>query len=129
MRVPASVLLLLMTLSCSSPSTSPPEPSESGLEPRRTADGLTLINPTDRTIYYAVFEREWAEKGLFIWGQCTDAPRCPSIPPRGSVRIPLSEVNGYNPRAREARVYYWFLVPEPNGGYRVTDMRSLVAPL
>jgi hypothetical protein len=59
---------------------------------------LRLSNPTDQTIYCAVFERRWAEAGLF-----------------------------YFPGAREARVYYWLLVGA-KGGYRVADLRTMVVP-
>lgn len=128
MRSSAMVLLCLAALSCSSstgPSSGPPEPSI--LQPQSSPDGLTLSNPTNQTIYYAVFERRWAEEGLFIWGQCTDAPRCPAVPPRGTARVPTGEISGYFPGAREARVYYWWLVAS-NGGYRVADLRTIVVP-
>jgi hypothetical protein len=128
MRSSALVLLALATLSCSSstgPSSGTSDPAI--LQPRSAPDGLILSNPTDQTIYYAVFERRWAEEGLFIWAQCTDAPRCPSIPPGGAVRVPPGEISGYFPGAREARVYYWRLVGS-KGGYHVIDLRTMVVP-
>lgn len=130
MRARAIVALTLAAISCSGPSASDPEPSGGTvLEPRSTSDGIALTNPTDRTIYYAVFERKWVETGLFIWGQCTDAPRCPAIPPRGTVHVPRSDISGYTSDAREARVYYWLLAPEGKGRHRVVDLRSVVVPL
>jgi hypothetical protein len=121
----ATVLLTMLTLSCSSPagpSAEVPVP-----EPQSAADGLTLSNPTGSPLYYAVFERRWAEEGLFIWGRCTDAPRCPQVPPRGTVRVPVEEISGYFPGAREARVYFWRLVASKNG-YEVTDFRTAIVP-
>ena len=130
MRARTIVLLSLTALSCSAPSASDPESSGATvLEPKSTSEGLALTNPTDRTIYYAAFERKWVETGLFIWAQCTDAPRCPAIPPRGTVQVPLSDISGYTSAAREARVYYWLLVPERKGQHRVADLRSVVVPL
>lgn len=130
MQARTIVVLTLTALSCSAPSAS--DPGSSGgtvLEPRSTSEGLTLTNPTDRTVYYAVFERKWVETGLFIWAQCTDAPRCPAIPPRGTVHVPVSDISGYTSEAREARVYYWLLVPEGKGKHRVADLQSVVVPL
>lgn len=119
MRISA-LLLSLVSLACSSPAGPIPEPQSA-------ADGLTLSNPTDSPLYYAVFERRWAEEGLFIWGRCTDAPRCPQIPPRGTVRVPSEEISGYFAGAQEARVYFWRLVASKNG-YEVVDFRTVIVP-
>ncbi|HEX7337688.1 MAG TPA: hypothetical protein VF252_10810 [Gemmatimonadales bacterium] len=124
MRIRA-LLLPLACLACSSPAgpaAELPDPM-----PEAAAVGLTLSNPTDSPLYYAAFERRWAEEGLFIWGRCTDAPRCPQIPPRGTVRVPAEEISGYFPGAQEARVYFWGLVASENG-YEVVDFRTVVVP-
>lgn len=125
MRTFTKMLLALPVLACSSPSG----PSAEVLipEPRSAAEGLILSNPTNSPLYYAAFERRWAEEGLFIWGRCTDAPRCPRIPPGGTVRVPPEEISGYFPGAQEARVYFWRLVAQGNE-YVVRDFRTVVVP-
>lgn len=124
MRITA-MLLSLASLACSSPAG--PSAERPIPRPQSAAEGLTLSNPTGRPLYYAVFERRWAEEGLFIWGQCTDAPRCPQIPARGTVRVPPEEIAGYFPGALEARVYFWRLVASKTG-YEVRDFRTVVVP-
>ena len=130
MRTLAIVWLTLAGLSCSGSYGTAPDPS--GPTPPRDEAipaGVTLTNPTDQTLYYAAFERKWSEEGLFIWAQCTDKPRCPAIPPHASVRVPDSDINGFFPGAREARVYFWELVPVSKGGYEVRGLRSTVVPI
>lgn len=124
MRIRA-MLLPLASLACSSPAG--PAAELPIPEPESVVEVLTLSNPTDSPLYYAVFERRWAEEGLFIWGRCTDAPRCPHIPPRGTVRVLSEEISGYFPGAPEARVYLWRLVASENG-YEVADFRTVIVP-
>ena len=125
MRISIVMLLALPALACSGPAG--PTADVPMAEPRSAAEGLVLSNPTNSPLYYAAFERRWAEEGLFIWGRCTDAPRCPQIPPGGTVRVPPEEISGYFPGAQEARVYFWRLVAQGNE-YVVSDFRTVVVP-
>lgn len=116
--VAAAASLPLLAFACSSP-----------VRIMTTEDGLRFRNPTERTIYYVVFERQYAARVNFA--PCTDAPRCPSITPGAAETIPFARIGGYAPGAREAIVYYWHLVPTAGagGGHIVENMRSQVVRL
>jgi hypothetical protein len=92
-----------------------------------TSQSLRLENTSDRTIYYLVFERDFAARAL--WGPC-DGPEqpCPRLEPRARTQVPYGQIGGYEPGAREAVVYWWHLV-ERDGGWAVDQVRSVVVQL
>ena len=93
-----------------------------------TASGLRLVNTGSSPLAFAVFEREFATRSLFA--PCVDpGPACVRLPAGQSVVVPLDEIAGYTPRAREAVVYTWRVVRESAGGYRSGDFTSHVVRL
>ena len=92
-----------------------------------TSQSLRLENNSSRTIYYLVFERDFAARAL--WGPCNrpDQP-CPRLEARSGTQVPYSQISGYEPGAREAVVYWWHLV-ERDGGWAVDQIRSVVIQL
>jgi hypothetical protein len=85
--------------------------------------GIRLSNATDRTIYYLVFEANFAT--LALWAPCTEPGRCRSVAPGKEVVIPLSEVTGYKPGATEGIVYWWHLEPRSGGPFALDTVRSV----
>ncbi len=119
----AAMLAVSSCRSTTAPSADPvPDPV---VQSSASEDGLKLVNPTDKTIYYTAFERTWATNGLFIWAACTEPDSCPSVAPGATVKIPYSAIGGYKPGASEAIVYFWELVPG-NDGYRTDKIQSLI---
>lgn len=119
----AAMLAVSSCRSTTAPSADPvPDPV---VQSSATEDGLKLVNPTDKTIYYTAFERTWATNGLFIWAACTEPDSCPSVAPGATVTIPYSQVGGYNDPADAAIVYYWELLPA-DGAWRAGTVRSVV---
>ena len=116
------------TLACNGTTAPLPDSTPQSVVRAKVADGgLQLTNPTANTIYYAVFERDWATHGLFLWAACADPVSCPSVQAGAAVTIPYSEIGGYTPEASEALVYYWELRPE-GSGHQVGEIRSFVVP-
>lgn len=123
------VAALLGTMACAGSSPSSPTPDGMpGFDAHATAEGLRLRNDTDRTVYYAAFEHDWGTRGLFLFGPCTDAPRCPSIAAGATVTVPFDEITGYTPEAEKALVYTWHLVPSGTGDYEIRDLGSRIVP-
>ena len=89
-----------------------------------TAVGATARNGTPATAYYFVVERETA--ALINWAGCTDPDHCPGIAPGASVTVPYAQIFGW-PGSGELIFYWWHLVPNGTGSYRMDSLHAVVA--
>ena len=124
-----SLLTLNALVACAGHSTATTEPATNATELRAasSSSGIRVSNPTDRTIYYTVFEKDFATRASLA--PCTDPARCASVAPAGEVIVPYSAIAGYTKDAREAVVYWWHLVPSPEGRHSVDRLRSSIVKL
>lgn len=111
-RILLTVLSLLAAAACA-PATAP-----SAAVPAAARGEIVLGNPTDRPLYFAVFEQGLSERVRFA--PCTGGAECPSIAPGGTRRIAYAAMPGYHAGATQAVVYTWHasLVgdpPQPEG--------------
>lgn len=116
-RLSAVITLCLSALlaACESPGISDSFPEIDAL----SADqALRVTNVSGRPLHYMIYER--VDAGLIFWGKCTPANEgCPVLAPGETLRIPYTELGGYDPGDTEAIVYWWESRPDGNGGYRV----------
>ena len=124
-----SIFALNALVACAGHSTATTEPATNVTELRAesSSSGVRVSNPTDRTIYYTVFEQEFATRASLA--PCTDPARCASVAPAGEVIVPYSAIAGYTKDAREVLVYWWHLVPGPDGRYSMDRLRSYIVKL
>lgn len=87
---------------------------------RARAGGQTLsvTNTGSRPVHHMVYE--YVDAGTIFWGKCTPANQeCPVLAPGQTLRIPYTELGGYDPGDTQAIVYWWESEPDGAGGYRV----------
>ncbi len=119
-------LALLAAAACA-PAATPPSSPAAAESPAAAAGGvLTLRNPTDRPLFFAVFEQGLSERVRFA--PCTGGADCPSIAPGGERRVAYAHIPGYHAGATQAVVYTWHASrvgdpPQPEG------MESRTVPL
>ena len=89
---------------------------------------LSVSNLGGWPVHYAVFER--VDEGTILWGKCTPQNAgCPTLAPGETVRIPYTEIAGYQQGDQEALVFWWVSEPEAAGGYRIVREGELVVRL
>lgn len=71
---------------------------------------LELDNRSGRTVFYRAFEPELASRTR--WTPCTDPTLCDHLVPNAGAQLPLEQVAGYAPGAREVVVFWWFARPD-----------------
>ena len=85
------------------------------------ATALTLRNPNGWPVFYlAINPNSLAEYAL-----CVDPASCPSVAARGSARVPLTEIAGYEAGISGVQVTQWRLQRSVAGDYEATDIRYL----
>lgn len=86
-----------------------------------TADGLQLTNDTGEDLFYQAVDAEtlalWA--GPSAVTRC-EGPDCPHVPPDETVVVTWDEVLGWSETTSRVTVYWWRVVPDTNGGWRVS---------
>ncbi len=113
-------LLFLLTLgltSCDLLRTSGPAFAEDGVSVYARSGQLGLKNESSARIQYVALEEETSTRVDLYF----DPEKWPSVAPGDEVRIPYGDLMGYEPSARQARVYWW-----TRGEYKqhiVTDLR------
>ena len=71
---------------------------------------LELDNRSGRTVFYRAFEPELASRTR--WTPCTDPTLCDHLVPNAGAQLPLEQVAGYAPGAREVVIFWWFAAPD-----------------
>ena len=122
-RLGLTVMLLLPGLAGASGCHSILGP-DGTVEARLEEGGIRVSNKTDRAIYWTAFDRD--ALALLLWAPCTDPSTCPRIGSGRTVLIPFDEVGVWGPASREAVFYWWYLVPDDDGGYEPDEIRSIV---
>ncbi len=113
-------LLFLLTLaltSCDLLRTSGPAFAKDGFSVDARSGQLVLKNESSARIHYVALEEETSTRVDLDF----DPEKWPSVAPGDEVRIPYGDLMGYEPSARQARVYWW-----TRGEYKqhiVTDLR------
>lgn len=98
-----SLLLTLGLTSCDLLRTSGPAFSEDGFSVYARSGHLVLSNESSAPVHYVAVEEETsALVDLYLGPE-----KWPSVAPGDEVRIPYSDLMGYKPGARQARVYWW----------------------
>jgi hypothetical protein len=93
---------------------------------RTTGEEVVLSNGTEKPTYYFIVERETA--AVLDFATCVEGPRCKSVAPGSTARIPYRQIAGYKADRKEAIVYWWRSVLAPTGP-RVDELRSRVVEL
>ena len=91
-----------------------------------TGEVVVLSNATEKPTYYFIVERETA--AVLDFATCVEGPRCKSVAPGSTARIPYRQIAGYKSDRKEAIVYWWRSVLAPTGP-RVDEVRSTVVEL
>ena len=118
-----AALLVLLAASCSPLLEFERESSLAGLEAHAASPNLVLTNHGEEPIFHLAMEHDFAAVALFA--PCTDPDQCARLDPGQRKQIPLSEVPGYEPgREQQVIVYWWRLVPDGDGRWRVERMQS-----
>jgi hypothetical protein len=118
----ALLLLSLAPLGCGS-STSP---AEDQFSIQTTGEEVVMSNPAEKPTFYFIVERETA--AVLDFATCVKGPRCKSVAPGTTARIPYRQIAGYKPDRKEAIVYWWRSVMAPTGP-RVDEVRQQVVEL
>jgi hypothetical protein len=66
---------------------------------------------------------------LADYALCMDPTSCPKVAARGSARVSLAEVAGYQVGMASVQVSQWRLERSLSGDYEATDMRSVTVSL
>jgi len=87
-----------------------------------TADGLKLTNNTDSILFYQAADATT----LAMWAGPTaltlcQTPDCPEAPPHEAVFVTWDDVLGWVETTAEITVYWWQVVSDGEGGWRVAD--------
>jgi hypothetical protein len=96
-------LLALALTSCDMIRTSGPAFSEDGFSVQARSRHLILRNESTAPVHYVALEEETSA----LVDLHFDPQKWPSVAPGDEVRIPYSELMGYKPGSRQARVYWW----------------------
>jgi hypothetical protein len=91
-----------------------------------TGEEVVLSNAAEKPAFYFIVERETA--AVLDVATCVEGPRCKSVAPGATARIPYRQITGYKPDRKEAIVYWWRSVLGPTGP-RVADFRNQVVEL
>ena len=119
----AVLLLPAVAVACGGDSTAP---SGDQLTIHTTGEEVVLSNPAERPAFYFIVERETA--AVLDFATCVEGPRCKSVSPGTTARIPYRQIAGYKPDRKEAIVYWWRSVMAPTG-LRVDEVRHQVVEL
>lgn len=87
---------------------------------------LELDNRSGRTVFYRALDPDLAARAR--WVPCTDAAQCDHLAPNAGAQLPLDEVDGHVPGARQVTVFWWFAVPDslnPGAGPVADSVRSV----
>lgn len=91
-----------------------------------TGEEVVLSNAADKPTFYFIVERETAT--VLDFATCVEGPKCKSVPPGSTARIPYRQITGYKPDRKEAIVYWWRSVLAPTGP-RPDELRHQVLEL
>jgi hypothetical protein len=91
-----------------------------------TGEEVVLSNATEKPTFYFIVERETA--AVLDFTTCVKGPRCKSVAPGTTARIPYRQIAGYKPDRKEAIVYWWRSVLAPTG-LRADEVRHQVVEL
>jgi hypothetical protein len=119
-----SLLLLPIPLLACGDSTAESAEDQFGIQ--TTGEEVVLSNATERPTFYFVVERQTA--AVLDFATCVEGPRCKSVPPGTTARIPYRQITGYKPDRKEAIVYWWQSVLAPTGPH-VDQVRQKVVEL
>jgi hypothetical protein len=89
------------------------------------ATALTLQNPNAWPVFYLAIN----PASLADYALCMDPTSCPKVAARGSARVSLAEVAGYQVGMASVQVSQWRLERSLSGDYEATDMRSVTVSL
>ena len=118
----AILLVSLAPLGCGSSSS----PGEDEFSIQTTGEEVVMSNPTEKPTFYFIVERETA--AVLDFATCVKGPRCKSVAPGSTARIPYRQIAGYKPDRKEAIVYWWRSVMAPTG-LRADEVRRQVVEL
>lgn len=124
MRKPLVLAMLCLSalLAGCAESPGPLDPS-APLDVSVASRSIRLENQDSRTIYYLIMEAGFA--GRVLWAPCTSPEEpCARLEPQAAVRVPYSQISGYEPGAREA-ILYWYHLLERDGGWEVDQVRPV----
>ena len=119
----ALLLLPAAAVACGGDSTAP---AGDQLTIQTTGEEVILSNPAERPAFYFIVERETA--AVLDFATCVEGPRCKSVAPGTTARIPYRQIAGYKPDRKEAIVYWWRSVMASTGP-RVDEVRHQVVEL
>ena len=120
MRHPRLLALAFAALAFSACET-PTNASSLPLAVTADATALSLSNPNGWPLFYLAIN----PNSLADYALCTDPQSCPSVAARGSARVPLTDIAGYESGISGVQVTQWRLQRSVSGDYEATDIRSV----
>ena len=91
-----------------------------------SADGLTLVNETERPVFYIAYEK--GIEPLLDWYPCTDAARCNPLHPGERRIVAWSAILGDRPSPASYVVTWWQSELSPDGTPHPTNTHSVLIP-
>ena len=88
---------------------------------------LVLKNLGAEPVYYAVLEEEFSTRAR--WAPCTAPAECPRVEPGQEARVAYPSIMGYQAGATAAKVFWYRLQADGQGGMRAGEVRSRSVPL
>lgn len=89
-----------------------------------TAEGLAVMNQTERPVYLFAIEQETDTRA--DWLPCTGGPGCPALAQGERRVIAWSSVSGYAPEKRSYVLSWWHVEAKPDGSLRVGAIQRLI---
>ncbi len=128
--VGCAIGIVLASSSCGRDIAEPIDPGQNvignSVSASRVQGGVQIVNGTGVPVGYVVWNRAW----LALFAPCIDTtPQCLRLPAGTTVTVALKDIGGYAPGANEAIVYWWRVVPDGDGGYRVDQVREIIVRL
>jgi hypothetical protein len=124
----AGALMIALT-ACSAP---PEESADLGIteiisgdfEARATSAGLELTNHSVDPVYYRA--RDPLSLALSGRVPCQGPEGCPRVAAHSRLTVPFNDaIVGYRSDTRQAEVYWWHFVQQPDGSVAADEVRTL----
>lgn len=114
-----SIAAVLLTVAACADATGVPD-GQVGIAP--VEQGLEITNSSSVDLFYEAIDVDV----LALWAGPTDItmcsdPDCPHVAPGQTVVVPWDQVLGWRDDTTKIAVYWWRVVPDGEGGWRVAS--------
>jgi hypothetical protein len=115
-------LLVILPSACASPV----QVEIDGVRVSASPAGLEVRNHRAATIYAFAVDRHTA--ALILWAACNEPATCEGIEAGAARLLPAAEIPGWG-NTGEVILYWWHLIPAPDGAFQPDSVRSAIIGL